>query len=178
MTFGTRADYAVEHFGGHYATQEELERCLKEIDESTAIVSAHNKRQIDFICSCCDDCCAMADLEHHGLPIRIPSRFRPSVKEDACVGCGLCAGTCPEVFHMGDDGLAHGSGIPEEVLRRLNSHQVIPGGHLGLNNVDRIVRLSYGEQYGLTARVTEQGSLVCLRLPIQRGEEYAEGTDR
>ena len=69
----------MEHFGGHYATQEELERCLKEIDESTAIVSAHNKRQIDFICSCCDDCCAMADLEHHGLPIRIPSRFRPSV---------------------------------------------------------------------------------------------------
>ena len=69
-------------------------------------------------------------------------------------------------------------GIPEEVLRRLNSHQAIPGGHLGLNNVDRIVRLSYGEQYGLTARVTEQGSLVCLRLPIQRGEEYAEGTDR
>ena len=28
-----------------------------------------------------------------------------------CIGCGLCAGTCPEVFHMGDDGLAHGSGI-------------------------------------------------------------------
>ena len=72
----------------------------------------------------------------------------------------------------------NGGGIPEEILRRLNSHQAIPGGHLGLNNVDRIVRLSYGEQYGLTARVTEQGSLVCLRLPIQRGEEYAEGTDR
>lgn len=94
MTFGTRADFAVEHFGAHYATQEELERCLKEIDESTAIVSAHNKRQIDFICSCCDDCCAMANLEHHGLPIRIPSRFRPSVKEDACVGCGLCESRC------------------------------------------------------------------------------------
>ena len=36
----------------------------------------------------------MADLEHHGLPIRIPSRFRPSVKEDACVGCGLCESRC------------------------------------------------------------------------------------
>ena len=101
MTFGTRADFAVEHFGAHYATQEELERCLKEIDESTAIVSAHNKRQIDFICSCCDDCCAMADLEHHGLPIRIPSRFRPSVKEDACVGCGLCESRCVfDAVHM------------------------------------------------------------------------------
>ena len=35
---------------------------------------------------------------------------------DTCIGCGLCAGTCPEVFHMGDDGLAHGSGIPEGQL--------------------------------------------------------------
>ena len=33
-----------------------------------------------------------------------------------CIGCGLCAGTCPEVFRMGDDGVAHGSGIPDGQL--------------------------------------------------------------
>lgn len=25
---------------------------------------------------------------------------------DGCIGCGLCAGTCPEVFHMKDEGTA------------------------------------------------------------------------
>lgn len=97
MTFGTRADYAVSHFGGHFATREEMERCLQEIDQSTAVLSAHNKRQIDFICSCCDDCCAIAQMERDGLPIRIPSRFRPGVLDEQCVGCGMCLDRC--VFH-------------------------------------------------------------------------------
>ncbi len=25
---------------------------------------------------------------------------------DGCIGCGLCAGTCPEVFSMSDTGVA------------------------------------------------------------------------
>ncbi len=31
---------------------------------------------------------------------------------DNCIGCGLCAGTCPEVFHM-DDG--HAAAAPGPV---------------------------------------------------------------
>ena len=73
----------------------------------------------------------------------------------------------------------NGSGIPPEVLERLNSHELIPGGHLGLNNVDRIVRLSYGESCGLSAHPNEGGgSCVQLRLPMQKGEDHAQGTDR
>ena len=26
--------------------------------------------------------------------------------EPGCIGCGLCANTCPEVFQMNDEGLA------------------------------------------------------------------------
>ena len=33
-----------------------------------------------------------------------------------CIGCGLCADTCPEIFQMGDDGLAHGGDVPEAQL--------------------------------------------------------------
>lgn len=28
------------------------------------------------------------------------------VDQDGCIGCGLCADTCPEVFQMNDDNLA------------------------------------------------------------------------
>ena len=37
---------------------------------------------------------------------------------EGCIGCGLCAGTCPEVFSMGDEGLAVAidSEGPEEAL--------------------------------------------------------------
>ena len=33
-----------------------------------------------------------------------------------CIGCGLCTNTCPEVFTMGDDNLAHGSEFSPEQL--------------------------------------------------------------
>lgn len=33
--------------------------------------------------------------------------MNPSVNPDECIGCGLCEEICPDVFQMGDDGLAH-----------------------------------------------------------------------
>ncbi len=30
----------------------------------------------------------------------------PSVDHDLCIGCGLCAEICPDVFEINDDGLA------------------------------------------------------------------------
>ena len=33
--------------------------------------------------------------------------MNPKVDPDLCIGCGLCAEICPEVFEMGDDGIAH-----------------------------------------------------------------------
>lgn len=37
---------------------------------------------------------------------------------DGCIGCGLCAGTCPEVFSMSDAGVAVAieAEVPEEAL--------------------------------------------------------------
>ena len=35
---------------------------------------------------------------------------------ESCIGCGLCADTCPACFSMGDDGLAHGRQVPDNQL--------------------------------------------------------------
>ena len=32
---------------------------------------------------------------------------------DSCISCGMCAGSCPEVFHMADSGMAEA--IPDDV---------------------------------------------------------------
>lgn len=29
-----------------------------------------------------------------------------NIDRDGCISCGLCEGTCPEVFRIADDGLA------------------------------------------------------------------------
>lgn len=75
----------------------------------------------------------------------------------------------------------NGVGIPQDVLNWLNDpDRDVPGGHLGLKNVDRIVRLYYGGDYGISAySAVGEGSRVELRLPMNKeGNGNAEGSGR
>ena len=75
----------------------------------------------------------------------------------------------------------NGVGIPQDVLDWLNdADRDVPGGHLGLKNVDRIVRLYYGGDYGISAYSTPgEGSRVELRLPMNKEVNgNAEGSGR
>lgn len=42
----------------------------------------------------------------------------PKVDKDACIGCGLCVGTCPDVFSFDGDGKADvvGEGDASEAI--------------------------------------------------------------
>jgi ferredoxin len=36
-----------------------------------------------------------------------PTMAIPKIDPDLCTGCGVCETLCPEVFELGEDGLAH-----------------------------------------------------------------------
>ncbi len=55
----------------------------------------------------------------------------------------------------------NGAGISDEMIRALeNDDQSALSGHLGLNNVNTIIRLYYGGQYGIHAKRPESGGTV------------------
>jgi len=37
-----------------------------------------------------------------------------TVDQNLCIGCGACAGACPEVFEIKEDGKSHVVGNPDE----------------------------------------------------------------
>lgn len=63
----------------------------------------------------------------------------------------------------------NGCGIQEEIVECLNSRdreRLV--GHIGFYNVDTIIRLHYGQEYGLhVERPEEGGTRVCILLPLQ-----------
>ena len=63
-----------------------------------------------------------------------------------------------------------GCGISPEKMEELNDRNHMGkknGGHLGFYNVDTILRLNYGEEYGLHVSGREEGgTLVTMRLPV------------
>ena len=61
----------------------------------------------------------------------------------------------------------NGMGISDEMIAALESEKTeVLSGHLGLNNINTIIRLTYGERYGVSAaRPEEGGTLMTVVLP-------------
>lgn len=65
-----------------------------------------------------------------------------------------------------------GKGISDEMMQALNNDDVETlKGHLGLNNVNTIIRLYYGKEYGVIAvRPTQGGTVMIVTLPFSEKE--------
>lgn len=66
-----------------------------------------------------------------------------------------------------------GCGIPRNILEELkNRSRKKRTGHIGFYNVDTIIRLNYGEAYGLKVDAPEMGGTrVTIEIPVRRGHE-------
>ncbi len=62
-----------------------------------------------------------------------------------------------------------GSIIDEDILEKLSSGVVLPGGHgIGLLNIDARIKLLFGEEYGLMVKNGADGATVAMRLPLPK----------
>ena len=70
----------------------------------------------------------------------------------------------------------NGKGISDEMLTALNNDDPETlKGHLGLNNVNTIIRLYYGKEYGVMAvRPSEGGTIMIVTIPYSEKEPVKE----
>lgn len=110
---------------------------------------------------------------------------QPIVENSVIHGLAECeAGTIRVVASERDGMLSvevtdDGCGISPEVMERLNSRDREKlAGHIGFYNVDTIIRLHYGEEYGLRVdRLESGGTRVVIAIPLmsEGGIQDAEG---
>lgn len=87
--------------------------------------------------------------------------------DDGHILVEVCERNGELVIEVTDDGC----GISQEVVEHLNCREKErPRGHLGFYNVDSIIRLHYGPEYGLKVhRMEAGGTRVTIGLPVQTG---------
>lgn len=65
-----------------------------------------------------------------------------------------------------------GSVFEDDLLEKLRASQIIPHGHgIGLLNIDKRLKLTYGEEYGLELHNEEDRAVAVVTIPMERGEE-------
>jgi len=100
LHFGALGRYCVEQGLGREITKEETLDILKRAaDEGLVHGVSNNKTHIDTICNCCSCCCVFLDslVKMPGIIPRghQPSNYIREIKEEECIGCGVCVKSCP-----------------------------------------------------------------------------------
>lgn len=117
------------------------------------------------------------DIDEAVLDVQVPKLMLQPIVENAILhGFADTGGSIVVTARLGDTELEltvtdDGCGMSEESLRRFREGGRA-GEHLGLRNVDAILRLHYGDAYGLRfPPVSGRGTCVAISLPAVRKEE-------
>lgn len=117
------------------------------------------------------------DIDEAALDVQVPKLMLQPIVENAILhGFADTGGSIVVTARLGDTELEltvtdDGCGMSEESLRRFREGGRA-GEHLGLRNVDAILRLHYGDAYGLRfPPVSGRGTCVAISLPAARKEE-------
>lgn len=131
---------------------------------------------IDVVCECPDTVQELYMLKFILQPL-VENAIQHGFKE------GEGKGTIRVSFREEDGQISiivadDGCGMEQEKLKELGKRleaygtgNESKGGHIGLGNVHRRLRIYYGEEYGLTViSAARQGTEVCVRLPVRTGD--------
>ncbi len=137
------------------------------VDSYAQIQSIRFQGRFTFIC----------DLPSELGTCIVPKLIVQPIVENAVIhGLSDCdQGTVHVTARREEGGLAidvedDGCGISQEIMDSLNQeNKEKMAGHLGFYNVDTIIRLHYGEKYGLAVyRLEQGGTRVTIRIPERR----------
>jgi len=98
MTFNSIAEPLIRHGFARTVDIAEALDLLDEAQERNLVQFGENARErVNFICNCCGCCCeALIAARRFGIlrPVHT-TNFLPTVRVEACNGCGKCVQACP-----------------------------------------------------------------------------------
>ena len=146
-----------------------LEQELKLVDRYVEIQNIRFGGNIEYSVECPEE---LAE-------VRIPKLILQPIVENAIIH-GFAENKEGYIFvniYRNEDGLHidvedNGAGMEEEVLKKLSLHdRNALKGHIGFYNVDTIIRLYYGNEYGLSAKnLKDGGCRVSMLLQVQEDQ--------